>query len=308
MIAVTPGIGAVASHRRRSLHIGRSARMTNRDRLSAMSQRSAFSGGDQQYLRDVQYGSGAKLDVRSFLHRTYATSPIPLPEFAAGLIDWPSSGSFLECGCGNGRFWETGTLPRSVSLTLTDLSPGMVGEAIARAKLNGFGDVRAEACDVQALPFGDEAFDVVIANHMLYHVPDPDLAVAELARVVRRDGVVIVATNGYGHMREINDAVAEVFGSDDVEGLYEVFGIDTGEARLREQFSRVVWHAFDNDLIVDDPAAVVAYGLSFPPGELATESQRAAFEAAVAQRFVNGRLRIRTRTGVFVCTRPRRLM
>ena len=70
-------------------------------------------------------------------------------------------------------------------------------------------------------------------------------------------------------MREINDALAEVFG-DHREQLYEVFGIDSGEARLRDSFSGVVWHAFDNDLIVDDPAPVVDYGLSFPPGETAT--------------------------------------
>ena len=84
-----------------------------------------------------------------------------------------------------------------------------------------------------------------------------------------------------------------------------MFGIDTGEARLRERFASVVWHAFDNDLVVDDPAAVVDHGLSFPPGEQATDAQRAAFTAAVERRFADGRLRIRTRAGVFVCTRPR---
>ena len=52
----------------------------------------------------------------------------------------------------------------------------------------------------------------------------PDQAVAELARVVSRHGVVLAATNGYGHMREINDAIAEVFG-DHEESLYEVFGV-----------------------------------------------------------------------------------
>jgi hypothetical protein len=106
-------------------------------------------------------------------------------------------------------------------------------------------------------------------------------------------------------MREINDAIAEVFGGHG-EGLYEVFGIDTGEARLREQFASVVWHAFDNDLLVDDPTAVVAYGLSFPPGEFATDAQRGQFESAISRRFVDGRLRIRTRAGVFVCAKPRR--
>jgi hypothetical protein len=85
-----------------------------------------------------------------------------------------------------------------------------------------------------------------------------------------------------------------------------VFGIDTGEARLREQFASVVWHAFDNDLLVDDPAAVVAYGLSFPPGEFATDAQRERFAQAVSRRFDSGLLRIRTRAGVFVCSKPRR--
>lgn len=270
-----------------------------------MTARSAFSGGDQQYLRDVQYGTGIKLDARSYLHRTYATSPVPLAQFEAGLIAWLPSGSVLECGCGTGRFWENDGLPRSLALTLTDLSPGMVEEAVDRARAGEFARIEGRVCDVQALPFADEAFDVVIANHMLYHVPDPDRGVAELARVVHHDGVVLAATNGYGHMREINDAIAEVFGGHG-EGLYEVFGIDTGEARLRGQFASVVWHAFDNDLLVDDPAAVVAYGLSFPPGEFATDAQREQFDSAVSRRFVDGRLRIRTRSGVFVCANPRR--
>lgn len=43
----------------------------------------------------------------------------------------------------------------------------------------------------------------------------------------------------------------------------------------------MVWHAFDNDLIVNEPQAVIDYGLSFPPGEFATAEQRIAFEAAI---------------------------
>lgn len=269
-----------------------------------MTTRAAFAGGDQQYLRDVQYGTGVKLDVRSYLHRTFGTSPIPFASFEAALIDWSRVGSVLECGCGTGRFWDNAELPRGLAITLTDLSPGMVSEAITRCAEAGFADVTGQDCDVQDLPFADAGFDVAVANHMLYHVPDPDRGVAELARVVRSEGVVLVATNGYGHMREINEAIAEVFGSH-AEGLYEVFGIDTGEARLREQFASVVWHAFDNDLVVDDPAAVIAYGLSFPPGEHADDAQRASFGAAVRRRFTNGRLRIRTRAGVFVCRHPR---
>jgi 2-polyprenyl-3-methyl-5-hydroxy-6-metoxy-1,4-benzoquinol methylase len=269
-----------------------------------MERRPAFAGGDQAYLREVQYANGGKLDARSRLHHTYSTAPLPLAAFEAQLIECRADAEVLEVGCGTGGFWSNGVVPASVNVTMTDLSPGMVREGVDRATARGYRP-EGRVCDVQDLPFAHRAFDVVLANHMLYHVPDPDRAVAELARVVRADGVVLAATNGYGHMREINDAIAEVFGGRAPEGLYEVFGIDTGEARLRRRFASVTWHAFDNDLVVDDPAAVVAYGLSFPPGESANAEQAAAFDAAVRRRFVDGRLRIHTRSGVFVARRPR---
>jgi hypothetical protein len=93
-------------------------------------ERSAFGGGDQGYLRDVQYASTAKLDARSFLNRAYATSPVPFSMFEARLTDWAADASVLECGCGPGSFWSNPELPRTMSLTITDLSPAMVRTAI----------------------------------------------------------------------------------------------------------------------------------------------------------------------------------
>jgi SAM-dependent methyltransferase len=269
-----------------------------------MEPRAPFAGGDQRYLREVQYATGEKLDARAHLHRQYSTSPIPLARFESALIDWSEVRTVLECGCGTGRFWDSLTAPTSIELTLTDLSEGMVHEAVQRATAAGLRST-GSAQDVQALPFAGREFDVVVANHMLYHVPDPDRAVAEIARVLDDDGVALIATNGYGHMGELNETLSEVFGSHS-EGLYEVFGIDSGEARLRRAFGSIVWHAFDNDLLVDDPAPVLAYALSFPPGESATDAQRLALDAAIRRRFTDGTMRIRTRTGAFVCRAPRR--
>lgn len=266
-----------------------------------MTERSAFAGGDQTYLRDVQYVDGTKLDVRAALHRRCSTATSSLPDFVASLVDWDDRWAVLECGTGTGQFWTNRHTPRTTALTLTDLSAGMVDEAVARAGANGFTDIDGRRCDVQDLPFDDGSFDAVIANHMLYHVPDPDRAVAELARVMSPDGVLVAATNGFGHMAEINDAIADVFGAHD-EGLSDVFGIDTGERRLRQQFRRIAWHAYDNDLVVDDPAHAVAYALSFPPGETATSDQANDLAHAIERRVVDGSLHIRTRAGVFICS------
>ena len=54
-----------------------------------------------------------------------------------------------------------------------------------------FGAVDGAVVNAQSLPFADDSFDVVVANHMLYHVPDPSQAVAELRRVLRDDGVLV---------------------------------------------------------------------------------------------------------------------
>ena len=55
-------------------------------------------------------------------------------------------------------------------MTLTDISPAMVDAA--REKLADVRGVKFECADIQNLPYPDASFDVIIANMMLYHVPD----------------------------------------------------------------------------------------------------------------------------------------
>ena len=264
-----------------------------------MADRSAFSGGDQAYLRDAQYSDGTNLSTRMSLHARFSTATTSFPDFAASLIEWPARGRALDCGCGTGMFWTNSSAPRDTALTLVDLSPGMVGEATERALANGFSLVDGREADAQALPFEDASFDVVVANHMLYHVPDPGLALDEFARVLTDDGVLIASTNGRNHMASLMDSVRTVFGSG-TEQLADNFGIITGRALLEERFGSVTWFAYDNELVVDDLDAAVAYATSFPPGNAATEDQRAALREEFEDRSIDGVFRIVPVTGAFV--------
>ena len=87
----------------------------------------------------------------------------------------------LEVGCGTANVWRENAerVPSDVALVLTDLSPGMLGEARARLSGTPLAPEFREA-DAQSLPFADESFDLVVANHMLYHVPDRARALAEI--------------------------------------------------------------------------------------------------------------------------------
>ena len=62
--------------------------------------------------------------------------------------------------------------------------------------------VDARVGDVQALPFADASFDTVVAAWMLYHVPDLDRGLAEIARVLAPGGQLVAVTNSELHLDE----------------------------------------------------------------------------------------------------------
>ena len=101
----------------------------------------------------------------------------------------------LEVGCGEGELAErlTATVAEVVAV---DQSPRMVELTRARG-------VDAHVADVQQLPFPDASFDAVLAAWMLYHVPDLDRGLSEVARVLRPGGRLVATTNGADHLAEL---------------------------------------------------------------------------------------------------------
>src|SRR5690242_20281496 len=93
--------------------------------------------------------------------------------------------------------------------------------------------VDARVGDVQELPFGDASFDCAVAAWMLYHVPDLDRGLAELARVLRQGGRLVAATNSIDNMHELWRLVGRDRGTEDVR-----FFAENGEEPLRRHFSR----------------------------------------------------------------------
>lgn len=148
-----------------------------------------------------QYADADNLQDRQALHAEYSTADVPLRDWQFDQFDLGDTASILTVGCGPGDLWPavSNRIPTDWSLTLTDFSPGMVGTA--RAELGG-GPTYAVA-DATALPFDDEAFDAVTANHMLYHVPNRARAFADIHRVLQPGGRLYATTNGETSMTTI---------------------------------------------------------------------------------------------------------
>ncbi len=265
-----------------------------------------FVNRDQEYLRDVQYVDGQKLRARTQLHTKYATQPDPWQVWLQGLIEIPKGGDVLEVGCGTGLLWTLGWTSEEsdFSLTLTDLSAGMVAETTPLVQRT-VRDVKGLAADAQDLPFADHSFDVVIANQMLYHVPDPSLALRELARVLRHGGVLMASTVGSGHLRELFRIEASVFGPTRMLRYHEVFGAQGGATLLGEIFDDVTWHPYDDRLLCTDVDDVVDYICSTPPGEGASSEQITQLRHVIEDRMAehNGVLSVSKDVGAFIALR-----
>ena len=98
----------------------------------------------------------------------------------------------LDCGVGTGTFSLalTQVWRRPIALTAVDISPAMLAVATTRFQRAGIPAQMSQA-DIGTLRFADASFDLVIAAHVLEHLPDPVAALAEMRRVLRPGGWVI---------------------------------------------------------------------------------------------------------------------
>ena len=153
----------------------------------------------------------------------------------------------LEVGCGRGELAERMTRELGAEVVAIDMSPRMVELARGRG-------VDAHVGDVQSLPFEDGCFDCAVAAWMLYHVPDLELGIAELYRVLRAGGRLVAATNGPGHLEEMWRLVGR-----DRRGEEAIFRGDNGAAVLGGRFDHVERRDVEGIVVFPNREAIAAY-------------------------------------------------
>jgi SAM-dependent methyltransferase len=126
----------------------------------------------------------------------------------------------LDAGSGSGEF---SSLIAARNVVCVDSSQAAISAASKRGLSVQVGDVRA-------LPFRDAAFDVVVSNWVLYHVPDRARAISEMWRVLRPGGRFIGCYNAPRHLAELWSAVAVTPANDD-------FNSENGPGELEAVFA-----------------------------------------------------------------------
>lgn len=105
----------------------------------------------------------------------------------------------LEIGCGRGGFacWMAGHSTTDGEIIAADFSTTAVEKARAFATERKIGGVRWEVGDIEHLAHDDESFDTVVSCETIEHVPNPRLAIGELARILRPGGRLFLTAPNY---------------------------------------------------------------------------------------------------------------
>jgi SAM-dependent methyltransferase len=179
---------------------------------------------DSDFVRE-QYNTEDRLRARKSAYETAEGDDAREFTFAAIAEQMPRR--VLEVGGGEGELAERIAEELGADVKGIDQSERMVELQRARGLDSRVGDV-------EELPFADREFDIAVAAWMLYHVPDLDRGLGELARVLRPGGRLVAVTNAIDHLQELWDLSGR-----DTSTRAFTFRSENGEEALLRHFARV---------------------------------------------------------------------
>jgi SAM-dependent methyltransferase len=255
--------------------------------------------GPREWLVNEAYPDGRNLAARrsSYIFRA---PQCDLPALAVQQLR-DVRGLVVDVGCGDGIYVRALRAARpDLSVLGLDLSPGMLAATGPPVLL----------ADAARLPLASGSAGALLAMHMLYHLPEPEIAIAELARVRATDGLVLIATNAAADKAELIElrlaAIRDVTGMTpawppDGQAL---FTLEDGELMARTHFERVRRLNFTGWVTLTDPEPLVRFVESTMPyfrGVPVGPVLDRVKERTAAVIGAAGAFRFRSHTGFLVC-------
>lgn len=257
------------------------------------------------------YETDEHLRIRQETHDKYTVPKTDFPRWALDTIDWKGDETILDIGTGIGTYYSRllAIVPDATYFA-TDISQKMLANHPSES---------VSLSDVMHMPYPDNKFDVVMANHMLYHASNIDGALREIKRVLKPNGKFLATTNSIHTMPELQVLMRRAivlltrygatqvrppaFPSDD-------FALENGTRILANHFFAVVRHDLPSQLVFTDIEPAINYLESMRdlrqeslPDDVAWEDMMLIMRQQITQLIKHlGKLEINKVSGVLVAS------
>ncbi|MFR7590510.1 MAG: MerR family transcriptional regulator [Longibaculum sp.] len=250
----------------------------------------------------AQYKNSTNIDIRIKLHEKYSMNPTHWFEWMFSQYHLDNGMKVLEIGCGNGKLWQRNfdRIPK-IQLVLSDISQGMLDDA--KNNLKYVNNIEYHCFDCHHIPYDNETFDIVIANHVLFYVHDIDQVLNEIQRVLKNDGIFYCSTYGRNHMKEITDLVKEFNPKITLSNLklYDVFGLENGKDVLKKYFQNIDVLFHDDFLLVNNADDIINYILSCHGNQSEYILKDYTSFKNYMEKKVKNEIKITKSAGMFIC-------
>lgn len=224
----------------------------------------ATLGKSNAQLINLAYATDEALKTRIRIHEQYTVPPVDYVEWVVERVEWQGDETVLDIGAGTGTYFDAirKRIPDGM-LIGSDLVWGM---AQVEAQ-QGSADLIINA-DAMGLPFPDNVFDIVLANHMLFHVTDLNQALTEIKRVLKPSGSIISATNSQFTMPEFDQLMRRALNllgatGSEIEtcmrSMLASFSLEEAAPQLSKHFPAVVRHDLPSAFVFPTKQPIMDY-------------------------------------------------
>ena len=249
-----------------------------------------------------QYKNTDNLKLRKNLHDKYSVNKTGFQKWMFGQYPFYPKIKVLELGSGRGELWnyyfEDDVLQGyEMDIIFSDFADGMV-EYMRQSYLGK--RISVKRIDIVDIPFENNTFDLIIANSMLYHVKDIDLALSEVRRVLKKDGLFFCSTLGMNGMTQFLYHALDELGIPYNHKSNISFTLQNGMQLLKKQFSRVERRDYEDALAIDIVEDYVEYIYSMASMQGLERKYYDVLLNYFNSKKVNGYLHIPKEYGMFV--------
>ncbi len=246
-----------------------------------------------------QYQSSSNLNTRISIHDKYSTNKMGFSNWIFSNYEIPEGSRILELGCGTGSMWvgKDEEVRKCGKIILSDFSEGMIDTA--RATLSSYDKIEYQVIDIQNIPFEDDSFDIVIANMMLYHVPDLNKGLSEVRRVLKDGGAFYCATFGEHGIMEYLAGLLRECGVED--NTNKSFTLQNGSQYLKSAFEKVERQDYKDSLAVTNADDLIDYIYSLTSMTTLSSRNRDEIREALTKEMTDGVLNVPKDYGMFIC-------
>ncbi len=224
-----------------------------------------------RYIRNyakIQYNTPNLLNDRINLWK-FGLNPQSLTKWIFSHLKLKEHEQILELGCGTGKLWADNytQVPNTCKIVLSDFSERMLDNA--RMNLKGIDlNIKFENINAEKIPYPEHTFDLIVACHMLYHVPDLSKALSEISRTLKPNGRFISTTVSVQHMAELNSFLSRFnLHKRDRQKYYNEIHIETGREILEPYFSNIFCYEYINPVEIYEVTPLLTYIKSMFPKE-----------------------------------------